>query len=102
MEGCPRAEMAWGNPRRSAGANPRGDRDLVALAFEEVREWLSVSIMHCCLSGTDGMYNPLLVGAVNDVDNPAAGAMDCAPGVWLNPQRGSGNCLVRCVLRVRL
>ena len=42
-----------------------------------------MSVMHDCHTGTDSLYNPLLLGAVHDVENLAAGAIDIAPGVWL-------------------
>ena len=35
-----------------------------ALAPEELQERLSVFIMHDCLTGMDGLYNTLLIGAV--------------------------------------
>ena len=62
-----------------------------ALAPEELLEWLSVSVMHDCLTGIDGLYNPLLLGAVNDSEDLAASAMDFAPGMWLSLLRDSGN-----------
>ena len=63
-----------------------------ALATEELQEWLSVSVMYDCLTGIDGLYNPLLLGAVNDAKDMAASAMDFAPGsMWLNPLLDSGN-----------
>ena len=48
-----------------------------ALATEELQEWLSVSVMHDCLQGIDGLYknNPPLLGAVNDTQDMAASAM---------------------------
>ena len=61
------------------------------LATEELQEWLSVSVMHDCLTGSDGVYNPLLLGTVNDSEDLAASAMDFAPGMWLNPLPDSGN-----------
>ena len=61
-----------------------------ALPKETVREWLLVSVMHNCLTGTDGLYNPLLLGAVNNVEDLAASVTDFATGVWLNPQLDSG------------
>ena len=48
-------------------------------------------VMHDCLTGIDGLYNPLLLGAVNDSEDLAASAMDFAPGMWLNPLPDSGN-----------
>ena len=51
---------------------------------------MSVSIMHDCLTGVDGLYNPLLLGAVNDTEDLAASAMDSACGMWLNPLLDSG------------
>ena len=54
-----------------------------ALATEELQEWLSVSVMHDCLSEIDGQYNPLLLGAANDSKDLAASAMDFASGMWL-------------------
>ena len=62
-----------------------------ALATEELQEWLSVSVMHNCLTGSDGLYNPLLLGAISDFEDLAASAMDFAPGMWLNPLPDSGN-----------
>ena len=62
-----------------------------ALATEELQQWLSVSVMHDCLTGIDGLYNPLLHGAVNDSEDLAASAMEFAPGMWLNPLPDSGN-----------
>ena len=47
--------------------------------------------MHDCLTGTEGLYNPLLLGAVNNSEDLAASAMDFAPGVWLSPLPDSGN-----------
>ena len=61
-----------------------------ALAAEELQQWLPVSVMHDCLIGIDGLYNPLLLGAVNDTKHLAAIAMDFAPGMWLNLLPGSG------------
>ena len=62
-----------------------------SLATEELQQWLSVSVMHGCLTGIDGLYHPLLLGAVNDSEDLAASAMDFAPGMWLNPLPDSGN-----------
>ena len=62
-----------------------------ALATEELQEWLSVSVMHDCLTGIDELYNPLLLGAENDSEDLTASAMDFAPGIWLNPLPDSGN-----------
>ena len=62
-----------------------------ALATEKLREWLSVSVMHDCLTGIDGLHNPLLLGAVNNSEDLVASAMDFTPGTWLNPLRDSGN-----------
>ena len=62
-----------------------------ALATEELQEWLSVSVMHAYLTGIDGLYNPLLLGVVNDSEDLAASTMDFAPGMWLNPLPDSGN-----------
>ena len=62
-----------------------------ALATEELQEWLSVSVMHGCLTGIDLLYNPLLLGAVDDSEDLAARAMDFASGMWLNPLSDSGN-----------
>ena len=52
-----------------------------ALVTEELQEWLSVSVMHNCLTGIDGLYNPLLLGAVNDIEDLAASAVGFAPGM---------------------
>ena len=62
-----------------------------ALATEELQKWLSASVMYDCLTGSDGLYNPLLLGAVNNTEGLAASAMDFVPGVWLNPLLDSGN-----------
>ena len=62
-----------------------------ALATEELQEWWSVSVMHDCLTGIDGLYNPLLLGAVNNPEDLAASAMEVSPGMWLNPLPDSGN-----------
>ena len=61
------------------------------LGTEELQEWLSVSVMHDCLTAIDGLYNPLLLGAVNDSEDLAASAMDFAPSMSLNPLPDSGN-----------
>ena len=60
-------------PGRTRGEKKRLDMELAealfvkeSLATEEVREWLSVSVIHDYLTGTDGLYSPLLLGAVND------------------------------------
>ena len=50
-----------------------------------------MSVMHDCLTGIDGLYNPLLLGAVNDTEDLAASAIDFALGMWLNPLLDSGN-----------
>ena len=47
-----------------------------ALGTEELQKWLSVSVMHDCLAGIDGLYNLLLLGAVNDSKDLAAGVLD--------------------------
>ena len=66
------------------------------LATEKLQEWLSVSVMHDCLTGIDGLYNSLLLGAVNDSEDLAASVMNfvcgtrssmlaglsCTKGVW--------------------
>ena len=62
-----------------------------ALATEELREWLSVSVIYDWLTGIDDLYNPILLGAVNDFQYLAASAMNFAPGIWLNPLPDSGN-----------
>ena len=62
-----------------------------ALATEKLQEWLSVSVMHDCLTGINGLYNSLLLGTVNDSEDLATSAMDFAPGMWLNPLPNSGN-----------
>ena len=62
-----------------------------AIATEELQEWRSVSIVHDSLTGIDGLYYPLLLGAVNDSEDMAASAMGFAPGMWLNPLPDSGN-----------
>ena len=56
-----------------------------ALATKDLQGLLSVSIMHDCFTGSDGLYNPLLLDAVNDTDDLATSAMDFSPGMWLNP-----------------
>ena len=40
-----------------------------------------MSVMHDCLTRIDGLFNPLLFGAVNDTEDLAASAMDFAPGM---------------------
>ena len=62
-----------------------------ALATEELQEWLSVSVMHDCLTGIDGLYNSLLFGAVNSTEYLVASAMEFAPGMWLDQLLDSGN-----------
>ena len=62
-----------------------------ALATEDLHEWLSVSVMHDCLTGIDGLYNPLLLSAVNDTEGLAAGAAGFAPSMQLNPVLDSGD-----------
>ena len=59
-----------------------------ALATEELQEWLSVSSIH---TGSDGLYNPLLLGAIHDSETLTASEIDFAPGVWLNPLLDSGS-----------
>ena len=82
---------------RTRGEQRQFDSDSAALfveemlATEELQEWLSVSVMHDCLSGIDGLYNPLLLGAVNDSEDLAVSAMDFATSMWLNPLPDSGN-----------
>ena len=44
-----------------------------------------------CLTGSDGLYNPLLLGAVNDTEDLVRNAMDFSPGMWLNPVPDSGS-----------
>ena len=44
-----------------------------------------------CPTGSDGLYNPLLLGAANDTEDLATSAMDFSPGMWLNPLPDSGN-----------
>ena len=50
------------------------------IAAEELQEWLSMSVVHDGLTGTDGLYNPLLLGAVNGTKNLAASAIDFVRG----------------------
>ena len=64
------------------------------LVTEELQKWLLMSGMHGCLTGIDGLYNPYLVGAVNDIEGLAASAMDFAHGMWLDPLLDSGNGFV--------
>ena len=47
--------------------------------------------MHDCLTGIDALYNPLLLGAVNDSEDLAANTMNFAPSMWFNPLSDSGN-----------
>ena len=66
--------MARGSPHRSEGRTRGEQRQLdldpaallveELLSTEELWEWLSVSVMHDCLTGTDDLYNPLVLGAV--------------------------------------
>lgn len=58
-----------------------------------------MTIIH---TGTDGLYNPLLLGTVNGIEDLATSATEFSPGVSLNPQLDPGMVLVRCVQRVRL
>ena len=51
------------------------------LTIEELQESLSVSVMHDWLTGSDDLYNPLLLGAANDTEYLAASAMDLHPVV---------------------
>ena len=80
---------------RTHGKQRRFDLDSAALfveealAAEELQEWLPVSVTHDCLIGIDGLYNPLLLGAVDDAKHLAVSAMGFAPGMWLNPLPGS-------------
>ena len=82
---------------RTRGEQRQFDSDSAALfdeemlATEELQEWLSVSVMHDCLTGIDGLYNPLLLGAVNDSEDLAVSAMDFATSMGLNPLPDSGN-----------
>ena len=48
-------------------------------------------VMHDGLTGNNGLYNPLLLGAVNDTEDLATSTMDFPPGMWLNPLPDSGN-----------
>ena len=90
-QGCPCGEMR--------------QRDLYVTALsveetlvtEELQEWLLMSGMHDCLTGIDGLYNPLLLGAVNDTEGLAASAMDFAHGMWLDPLLDSGDGFVAVV-----
>ena len=49
-------------------------------------------VMPDCLPGIDGLYNPLLLGAVNDTQDLAASTMDFAPGMF-----APGMCWTRCL-----
>ena len=62
-----------------------------ALTTEKLQEWLSVSVMHDCFTGIDGLYNLLLLGTINNTEDLATSTMDFAPGMWLNPLIDSGN-----------
>lgn len=53
-----------------------------ALPTEEDREWLSVSVIDNCITRPDGLYSPLLLGAVNNVEDLASSAIDFALDVW--------------------
>ena len=61
------------------------------LATEEVQGWLSVLVMHDCLTGSDGIYDPLLLDAVNNIEDLAASAIDFTPAMWLIPLLDCGN-----------
>jgi len=50
-----------------------------------------MSVRYACLTGTDGLFNPLLLGAVNDVEDLTLSGMDFVPDVWLNPLLDSGD-----------
>ena len=86
-----------GRKRRNRGEQRQLDLDSAALLVEEAltteesQEWLSVSVMHDCFIGIDGLYTPLLLGTVNDTEDLAASAADFAPGILLNPLLGSVN-----------
>ena len=56
-----------------------------------------VSVVHDCLTRIDGLYNSLLLGAVNDTGDLAASAMEFAPGMWLNPPIDSGNSFMEVI-----
>ena len=62
-----------------------------ALITEELQEQLSMSAIHDCHTAIDGLYNLLLLGAVNDTEEFAASAMDFTLGMWLDPLLDSGN-----------
>ena len=50
--------------------------------------------MYDCLTGIDGLYNPLLLGVVKDAEELAASMMDFTSGsMWLNPLPDSGKGL---------
>ena len=92
-------ELRWlGNPRRPA----RRRRAKAALfnfggtvcwrsAYKELQELLSVFVIHYCLTGIDGLYKPLLLGAVNDTETLAASTTIFARGTWLDPPLDSRN-----------
>ena len=58
---------------------------------EELLEWLTVSDMHECTSGTDGLYNPLPLGTVSDTEDLVASAVELKPMVCLGPPLESGD-----------
>lgn len=66
---------------RTRGEQKRLDLDSATLFVEEIKGQLSVSVMHYCLAGTDGLYNPLLLGVVNDIEDMAESAINFAPSV---------------------
>ena len=84
---------------RTRGEQMQLDLDSVALFVEkavatELQEWLSVSVMHDCLTRiVDGLCNPLLLGAVNDTEHSAVSGIDFARVIyiWLKPLLDSRN-----------
>lgn len=46
-----------------------------ALVIDGIREWLVLSVMPDCLTGTDDLFNPLLLGAMDDAEDLAASVM---------------------------
>ena len=62
---------------------------------------MSVSFMRDYLTGINGLYNLLLVGAINDTEELASSAIDFASGTRLDSLLDSGNGFGAGFLRVR-
>lgn len=52
---------------------------------------MSARETHGCLTGTDGLYNPLLLSAVNNSEDLVVSVTDFVPGMLLDPLLDIGN-----------